>query len=199
MNARSLRHVASVAASLILSGCAVPQSYVVLLGNDDGTVGKVSVTGNKGSTLLERAQEATFVAADAGTSFDATREQIQKDFGAALAASPRKPARFLLYFQAGGASLTPESEHELDRVRAEIGARKAPDISIIGHTDTTGESDVNEQLGMERAGQVSARLSDLTLPADKVAVESHGEKNLLVATPDNTDEPRNRRVEITVR
>jgi peptidoglycan-associated lipoprotein len=58
---------------------------------------------------------------------------------------------------------------------------------------------VNEQLGMERARQVSAFLAGLNLPADKVAVESHGEKNLLVATPDNTDEPRNRRVEINVR
>jgi peptidoglycan-associated lipoprotein len=199
MSTVTMRRVAEIAASLVLTGCAVPQSYVVLLGNEDGTVGKVSVTGSKGSTLLERAQEATFVAADAGTSFDATSEQIQKDFGAALTASPRKPARFLLYFQAGGANLTPQSEIELARVRAEVGAREAPDISIIGHTDTMGESDVNEQLGMERARQVSAFLAGLNLPADKVAVESHGEKNLLVATPDNTDEPRNRRVEINVR
>lgn len=199
MNALFLRHAVGIAVSLALAGCAAPQSYVVLLGNDDGTVGKVSVTGSKGSTLLERAQEATFVAADAGHSFNATAEQIHNDFGVALTASPRKPASFLLYFQVGGSSLTPESEIELGHVRAEIGAREAPDISIIGHTDTMGESDVNEQLGMERARQVSTLLAGLNLPADKVAVESHGEKNLLVATPDNTDEPRNRRVEITVR
>jgi len=199
MSTLTMRRVAEIAAVLALTGCAVPQSYVVLLGNDDGTVGKVSVTGSKGSTLLERAQEATFVAADPGTSFDATSEQIQKDFGAALTASPPKPARFLLYFQAGGANLTPESEAELARVRAEIGAREAPDISITGHTDTMGDSDVNEQLGMERARQVGTLLTGLNLTVDKVAIESHGEKNLLVATPDNTDEPRNRRVEITVR
>ena len=30
-------------------------------------------------------------------------------------------------------------------------------------------------------------------------VTSHGEKNLLVSTPDETEEPRNRRVEVTVR
>ena len=58
---------------------------------------------------------------------------------------------------------------------------------------------MNEQLGMERARQVGTLLTGLNLTVDKVAIESHGEKNLLVATPDNTDEPRNRRVEITVR
>jgi peptidoglycan-associated lipoprotein len=32
-----------------------------------------------------------------------------------------------------------------------------------------------------------------------ITVVSHGERNLLIATPDNTPEPKNRRVEITVR
>jgi outer membrane protein OmpA-like peptidoglycan-associated protein len=36
--------------------------------------------------------------------------------------------------------------------------------------------------------------------ADAVmAIESHGERNLLVPTPDDTAEPGNRRVEITLR
>jgi outer membrane protein OmpA-like peptidoglycan-associated protein len=30
-------------------------------------------------------------------------------------------------------------------------------------------------------------------------VESHGKRNLLVPTPDNTEEVRNRRVEVTIR
>jgi len=34
---------------------------------------------------------------------------------------------------------------------------------------------------------------------DAVVVESHGKRNLLVPTPDETPEPRNRRVEITIR
>jgi len=32
-----------------------------------------------------------------------------------------------------------------------------------------------------------------------ITIESHGEKNPLVPTPDDTEEPRNRRVEVTVR
>ena len=37
------------------------------------------------------------------------------------------------------------------------------------------------------------------LDRDLIEVRSHGETELLVPTPDNTDEPRNRRVEVKVR
>jgi peptidoglycan-associated lipoprotein len=185
---------------LVLVGCATPPaSYVVLLNNDDGTVGKVQVTGNKGATTLEKARDGAFFSAKPGTTFVATDEQIKKDFGPALAARPTKPITFLLQFQAGGAKLTPESELELAKVVEEIGKRDVPDVSIIGHTDTEGDAEQNEKLGLERAKLVSTLLISPKLDPAKVTVESHGEKNLLVPTPDNTPEPRNRRVEITVR
>ena len=185
-------------AGLLLAGCA-PSSYVVLLNNDDGTTGKVLVTSSKGSTVLDKERDGTFIDAEAGKVFVATPEQIQKDFGTAMAARPRKPVSFLLYFQAGGAKLTPESQLELAGIVAEINSRAVPDISIIGHTDTAGDSDLNERLGLERARLVSGLLSSPRLTADNVTVVSHGEKNLLVPTPDNIAEARNRRVEVTVR
>ena len=37
------------------------------------------------------------------------------------------------------------------------------------------------------------------LDAKLIEIESHGERDLLRKTPDNTAEPRNRRVEITIR
>jgi len=40
---------------------------------------------------------------------------------------------------------------------------------------------------------------DAGLPASSIAVRSHGEGALLVRTADGVFEPRNRRVEITVR
>ena len=53
---------------------------------------------------------------------------------------------------------------------------------------------------MERARQIAALVGrGSKLEASSISVESHGEKNLLVATPDNTAEPRNRRVEVTIR
>ncbi|MGV8805865.1 MAG: OmpA family protein [Polaromonas sp.] len=190
--------VALALAGLLLTACA-PASYVVLLNNDDGSVGKIQVSNSQGITVLDKAREGTLMNDAAGKTFVATPQQIEKDFGVALAARPPKPATFLLYFQPSGAALTPESELELAQVIAEIDSRKVPDISIIGHTDTAGESEPNERLGLERANMIRSLIQSSKLNADNVSVVSHGEKNLLVPTPDNTAEARNRRVEITVR
>ena len=196
---KSIRTLAALALTgLLLVACA-PTSYVVLLNNDDGSVGKIQVSNGQGVTVLDKALEGAPMDEAAGKTFVATPQQIEKDFGVALAARPQKPATFLLYFQPGGSTLTPESELELTKVVAEINNRKVPDISIIGHTDTAGDSEQNERLGLERANMIRSLISSPKLNADNVSVVSHGEKNQLVPTPGKTAEARNRRVEITVR
>jgi outer membrane protein OmpA-like peptidoglycan-associated protein len=52
---------------------------------------------------------------------------------------------------------------------------------------------------MKRATMVRALLADAGLDPTSVELASHGEAALLVQTPDDTYEPRNRRVEITIR
>jgi outer membrane protein OmpA-like peptidoglycan-associated protein len=193
-------------AALMLGGCAtppppkpLPTSYVVLLDNGDGTIGKVVVTGRKGATTLEKARESTLLAQAGGPSFVATEAQIRQDFGAALAISPKKPETFRLYFQRNSAKLTPESERDLAKVIAEIESREVPDISVVGHTSTLGDPDVNYRIGLDRARLVRSLLQSAKLNLGNVTEESHGEKNLLVPTADNVDEPGNRRVDVTVR
>lgn len=200
--------IALLPLAALLAGCAAeppkpapppkPQSYVVLLPDDDGSVGKVAVSGRDGATVLEKAREATVIGGVPGAVFSVDEQRLAADFGAAMAAAPIKPASFLLYFDTGGTRLTPQSEADLPRIVAEMGKRPAPDISVIGHTDTVGDNDANEKLALRRARFVADMLVQ-RLKAVQIAVESHGEKNLLVATPDNTPEPRNRRVEVMVR
>ncbi len=175
-----------------------PISYVVLLEDEDGSFGKVLVSGLDGSTLLEKPREATFIGDPAGKVFNVGDAQLARDFGAALVAAPLKPVSFMLYFETGGAKLTARSEADLPRILAEAAKRPAPDLSVIGHTDTVGDDDSNEKLALKRA-QFVANLITAKVKAVQISVESHGEKNLLVPTPDNTPEPRNRRVEVTVR
>jgi outer membrane protein OmpA-like peptidoglycan-associated protein len=52
---------------------------------------------------------------------------------------------------------------------------------------------------MKRATMVRALLGEAGLDPASIEVTSHGEAVLLVRTPDETYEPRNRRVEITIR
>ncbi|MDO9165495.1 MAG: OmpA family protein [Rhodoferax sp.] len=190
---------ASLAAiALALVGCASP-SYVVLLPNDDGTTGKVFVSGRDGTTLLEKQHEGAALGGPAGKTFGVSADRIARDFGAAIAASPKKPLNIVLYFETAGARLTPESKAAVPRIFDEISNRPAPDISIIGHTDTVGSNDDNMALGLTRANLVAELIDSARFKAVRVTIGSHGEKNLLLPTPDNTAEPRNRRVEVTVR
>jgi outer membrane protein OmpA-like peptidoglycan-associated protein len=200
-----------LAAAALLWGCAQPappppapskadNSYIALLPDADGRVGRATFTALDGrKTELQAAHTATRL--QSGAPVEALPDaSLQRDVGAALAAAPKPPRSFLLYFASGGARLTPESEALLPQIRQEIADRRAPDLSVIGHTDTAGDATANERLGLERARSIAQALMgpapDATRP---VAIESHGEANLLVPTPDNTPEARNRRVEVTVR
>jgi peptidoglycan-associated lipoprotein len=193
----SAQTVLVLALAALLGACAGPRSYVALLTSPDGTLGQVTVTGPQGAQVLT--QDHTAAALDGKTPpFEVTPEQLQKDFGAALAARPPLPEQFLLYFNQGS-ELTPESKQLLARLLERAKARKALDISVIGHTDTQGASAANQTLALARANAMAEQLRSLGLEDAVMVVESHGERNLLVPTADEVAEPRNRRVEITLR
>ena len=105
----------------------------------------------------------------------------------------------MLYFKSGGADLTAESAALLPKVLKAVSLRPAVDVSVIGHTDTVGDKEYNRGLSLERAQFVANLLRKQGLKVHALTVESHGERNPLVKTPDNTAEPRNRRVEISIR
>ena len=188
----------ALALACLLAGCAGPGSYVVLLPSPDGSVGQVTVSGAAGQQVLTHAQ--TGAALNGGKApFEVSREQLTRDFGAAMAARPELPERFLLYFSPGGAELTAESSALIPTILERVKARTSVDLSVIGHTDTEGSAQANEALGLTRASAIAEMLRQKGLRDALVSVESHGERNLLVPTPDETPEPLNRCVEITLR
>jgi outer membrane protein OmpA-like peptidoglycan-associated protein len=184
---------------LMLAACATkPASYVTLLASPDGTVGKVLVKGANGEQLLEQAHYAARL--DGSTAPAPVEEaQFQRDFASAMAARPELPQHFILYFETGGAQLTAESLALLPEILASVGRRATVDMSVIGHSDTVGKADLNEALSLKRAQSVADLLRSDGLKVDALTVESHGKRNLLIPTPDETPEPRNRRVEISIR
>jgi peptidoglycan-associated lipoprotein len=183
--------------ALALGGCA-NKSYVALLESPDGTTGKVIVKGAKGEQVISTARQgAPLDGSAAAAPVDETK--IKQDFGDAMAARPEMPERFLLYFEVGGAQLTSESAALLPRIVDKAAGRPAVDMSIIGHTDTAGKADANEALALKRAQTVAELFKEKGLKVHALTVESHGERNLLVPTPDDTAEPKNRRVEVSIR
>ena len=182
----------------LLTGCG-PGSYVTLLENTDGSVGEVFVKNAAGETSINKAYYAASTDADAKETFAVSKKQVDKDFGAALKAQPELPVIFLLYFEGGGTELTQESKALLPEITKTILSRKGVDISIIGHSDSVGAADMNNKLALKRAEQISQLFDAQKLDIKEITITSHGEKNQLVKTPDETPEPKNRRVSITVR
>jgi outer membrane protein OmpA-like peptidoglycan-associated protein len=178
-------------------------STVVLLAEQDGTLGRAVVTSVAGAGMVELAADraATTVVGRRAPSpampIDAAA--IEKQFGAILATLPIPPEAFTLYFRLESDELTDESRALLPGVLTAVAARPAPEVGVVGHTDTTGESKSNYALGLERATRVRTLLLGAGVEASLIDVSSLGESDLRIQTADNVLEPRNRRVEISVR
>jgi outer membrane protein OmpA-like peptidoglycan-associated protein len=88
---------------------------------------------------------------------------------------------------------------ELGRMLEELRRRPAADIVVIGHTDRVGAEEGNDELSLQRAERVKSDLASQGIPPERIRAAGRGEREPVVATEDNVDEPRNRRVEISVR
>lgn len=188
------------AAAGVLAGCATRSETYALLPGKDGKAEPLTVIPTEGRPLvLERPYSAAtgdgreVVVADLGEA------AVRQQFAAALAATPLPPKSFVLYFLEGSDELTAESRAEVGKVFAEIAARPAPDIVVIGHTDRVGRVEDNDALSRKRADKLRTDLIRQGIAAASIQAAGRGEREPLVATADEVREAKNRRVEILVR
>jgi outer membrane protein OmpA-like peptidoglycan-associated protein len=121
-------------------------------------------------------------------------------FQDAITALPPRPVSFLLYFITGTDDLTDASKLELARMLEELRRREVADIVVIGHTDRVGNAPANDELSLQRAERVKAEfVAQGIASAERIRAAGRGERDPLVPTEDDVDEPLNRRVEINVR
>ena len=183
-------------------GRTTTETLVVLLQDPDTrTTGRASLFNPTGSADLETARDSATAtpAHRPGPVTKMSEQEVQRLFGVVLAALPPAPVHFTLYFRFESNELTEESRALVPEILKIVKERAVPEVSVIGHTDTMGAPRANIDLGLNRATTVRNLLVSAGLDASTVEVTSHGESNLLIHTPDETPEPRNRRVEISVR
>ena len=202
--------IASVAAGF-MSACAPlrvrgperpGQTLTVLLPDgDSNTVGRATVSNPSGTTDLAAPRDATVASADQPPSPAAplSESDVRRIFGDALSALPPPPQRFTLYFRFESDELTDDSRSMVPEILQAIKEHPVPELLIVGHTDTTGTIAANFDLGRKRAETVRGVLIEAGLDQSAIEVTSHGESDLLVQTADEIFEPRNRRVDISVR
>jgi outer membrane protein OmpA-like peptidoglycan-associated protein len=170
---------------------------VVVLPGPDGKTGTVVVQRGETRQVLDQ----PYAASRSGETQVArlSDQEVRESFGSTLQALPARPTAFMLHFITGTDELTAESKAELQNVLAALKDRPLPDVLVIGHTDTVGDLAGNDRLSAQRAETVKGFLVEIGIPAQRIRTAGRGERELLVPTADEVDEPRNRRVEINVR
>ena len=179
---------------------AVRPDLYVLLPGATGSPGALSVTHPGGESRLDSPNTAaSFNAAGALQTGPIADADVRKHFGAALDAQPRRPTSFVVYFLTDSDELTQESSASLARMLDVVASYPAPEVAVIGHTDTMGSEEYNDRLSLQRAERLRARLIERGIAPASITASGRGKREPLVPTADQVAEPRNRRVEIVVR
>jgi outer membrane protein OmpA-like peptidoglycan-associated protein len=188
--------------SLVVWGCAAPQSVIVLIPDHEGEVGEILVSNAGGSQQASRAQETIYVR-DTDTPPDAPvileQEDIDKIFGEVLSIEPEQPAKYRLFF-VDNTTLTPDSQPHISEIVQEMMRRKSCDLLITGHTDQVGEDEYNLTLSQERVSAVRRLLVSAGVNPECIATEAYGSQfPLIISGSEDTPQPENRRVEVFVK
>jgi OmpA-OmpF porin, OOP family len=102
-------------------------------------------------------------------------------------------------FATGSADLTPAATRVLDDLGKAISDKTLSvyHFRVEGHTDTVGTDQLNKDLSERRAAAVVSYLvTNYHLDPSRLQAVGMGKAALLVPTPDQTNEPRNRRVQV---
>jgi outer membrane protein OmpA-like peptidoglycan-associated protein len=104
-------------------------------------------------------------------------------------------------FKFGDANLPDSAKEEIDRLAGQLksDAPKNVYIEIEGHTDATGEPEVNERLGLERAETVKRYLHEShQIPLHRMNTISYGEEKPVAPNATREGRAQNRRVVVRV-
>ncbi len=102
-------------------------------------------------------------------------------------------------FPTNSAVLTPAATKTLTELGRALSSESLASyhFRIEGHTDTVGNADANKALSDRRAQAVVTFLADtFKIDPSRLQAVGMGEDGLLVQTPPNVAEPRNRRVQV---
>ena len=196
----SRRLIALLAPALLALAACAPATRVVLLPQEGVPTAAVTVQARQGQVVLAQPYAVAEVASSGSVDTAQTdAQQVEKRYGQLLSVQPAAEQRFTLLFMPGGAQLTPESSAALADVLARATERPGGEVIIIGHTDRVGSVESNDTLSLQRAQAVRQLVIDRGFDPTRVEAVGRGEREPVVQTADEVEEPKNRRAEIVVR
>jgi outer membrane protein OmpA-like peptidoglycan-associated protein len=187
----------ALAAAALLAGCASTARVTLLPDEGVSTAGAVAVFDPETDAEIGDLTTPNSQALAGGAEFRPQPPPSADAYAGLLSAMPYPPRVYVLYFKEGTTDLTDESIPVLDALRKAV--TPGSEVQIVGHTDTVGSSQSNDQLSRDRAVEIRAALVREGLPVENARATGRGERELRAPTADNVREPANRRVEVILR
>ncbi len=186
--------------SLAACESGLGKTVFIVVPNQDGSVGSITVEKDGKKQVLNKAYAAAHVDNSGELKPVVVKKaEITRIFAAALSARPILPERFTLNFISGKDALVEGSEKIIEALFADIARRSDYTVEVVGHTDRESSDKFNDRLSLRRANMVRQQLIKRGAEQNKITAVGRGERDPIIATPDGKAEPKNRRVEVTVR
>ncbi|MFC0131886.1 hypothetical protein CR105_16670 [Massilia eurypsychrophila] len=101
-------------------------------------------------------------------------------------------------FDTGRSDIKPNFRPVLERFAGTLNENPGTTVTIIGHTDSTGDEAINRPLSIDRAARTRDYLAMRGVAPNRIYVDGRGEREPVASNADPDGRARNRRVEIFV-
>ncbi|MES2502501.1 MAG: OmpA family protein [Pseudomonadota bacterium] len=205
--------ISSVLVAFVLGGCAnmteTQKGTAKGAGIGAGVGAVVGAIAGKGKGAAIGAAVGAGVGAVAGNVWTKRQEEQKRQMeeataGTGVAVSQTADNRLKLdipsdiSFAVGRADIQSNFRTILDTFATSLVNNPASNVTVIGHTDSTGSDAVNNPLSLNRAASVRDYLSSRGVASSRVAIDGRGSREPIVANDTAANKAKNRRVEIFV-
>ena len=101
-------------------------------------------------------------------------------------------------FASGSAAIKPDFRPILDRFASSLNTNPVTEVTIVGHTDSSGSDAINEPLSLNRAASTRAYLVRQGVSANRISIDGRGSREPIAPNDTAENRAKNRRVEIFV-
>ena len=113
--------------------------------------------------------------------------------------APPPPAKsWMVFFDTNSTTLSQQGSMTVTEAANVAKSMANSRVGVTGFTDTDGSPAYNQQLSIRRADSVKKALVSNGIAPQAITVNGSGESGLLIETPDQTKNEKNRRVQIVV-
>ena len=207
------RVITTLLVGLIISGCADMSGTQkgtgtgALIGAGTGAAIGALAGGGKGAAIGAGAGAALGAGAGYLWSRKMEEQKIQMESataGTGVVVSQTPDNQLMLNipsdisFDTGSAQIKPDFRPILDSFATSLLSNPGTNVTIVGHTDSTGSDAVNNPLSINRAASTREYLASRGVPFQRIQIDGRGSKQPVASNDNVAGRAKNRRVEIYV-